>query len=82
MVILRGARDRIQREAEQAKRMVYAQAVLNSHAYHAPKKMPDYDRFFGAGLVVKGGPQTPEQMMSALRDWSALASASGLKEVH
>ncbi|MDR7125499.1 hypothetical protein [Pseudotabrizicola sp. 4114] len=81
-VILRGARDRIQREAEIAKRLVYAQAVLNSHAWHGPRRMPDFDRFFGTARAPGSARQTPEQMMNALRDWSAKVSAAGLPEVH
>ena len=82
VITLRGASDRIARDAEQAKRLIYAQAVLNSFAWHKPGKMPDFDRFFGAGRGPTGVAQSPEQMMRILQDWTAKTRAAGLQEIH
>lgn len=81
-IVLHGAVDRITREADVAKRLVYAQAVLNSFAWNQPGKMPDFDRFFGRAKAVAQHGQSPEQMMQILQDWTARTNAAGLKEVH
>lgn len=81
-MVQRGALDRIKRDADLQRQLVYAQAVLNSYAWHKPSKMPDYDGFFGGGRVPRARAQSPEQMMAIMQDWTARTQAAGLKEVH
>lgn len=74
-VILRGVADRIRAEVKRDQGRIYAQAVLNHHAFHA-RKVPGFDVFFGQKRA-----QSPEEMMAALRDHGARVAAAGLKGV-
>lgn len=65
-------------EVRRSQQIIYAQAVLNAHAWHKPGKMPNFDQFFQIGGRRD---MTGEEMMAALRDHSARAAAAGLKEV-
>ena len=81
-LILRAAADRLAVDLTQRQQIVYAQAVLNSFAWHKPDKMPDFDAFFSTGRQKAAKRQTPEQMMQVLQDWTARTTAAGLKEIH
>lgn len=64
--IQKGAVARIEREAQHDRHMVYAQAVLNRSAWRA-KRMPRFDEVFRAPRQK----QSAQEMMSAMRAWTA-----------
>lgn len=80
--MLRGMGERLAADLHQRQQIIYAQAVLNSFAWHKPGKMPDFDTFFSTGKGKSRKVQSPEQMMQVMQDWTARTNAAGLREIH
>ena len=72
-VILRAAAERHHNLKVIEDGRVYSLAVLMSFAVNDPKNMPKMDKVFPSGRPKK--PKTPEQMVAALREWSATMDA-------
>lgn len=60
-----GATQRIRREQG----LAYTAAHLMAYAFHAPRKMPDFDKVFPDGSK-RPVAQTPEAIFAAMRAWS------------
>lgn len=63
--MMEGATLRIRREQG----LAYSQAQLIAYAFHAPKKMPAFDKVFPDGSKPKAV-QSPEAIYAAMRAWS------------
>lgn len=70
--VLDGVVEAISARRREAQQLAYSQAVLNSYAWHAPKKMPKFDAAFG---VKKK--QTPAEAFAAMSRWVAVYAAPG-----
>lgn len=67
-----GAVARLDREREQAKGLVYAQAQLNRAAYHA-KRFPKFEEAFRAPVKRR---QSAEEILAVMQQWDAVLRQS------
>ena len=67
--ILKGAARRVARDLRLQQAVAYSQAQLLAVAIHAPKKMPSFAKAF-PDPERRAVPQTPAQMLAAMRLWA------------
>ena len=72
-MVLRGAEDRQWREMRAQQAMTYSLAQLVKIGFHDPRRMPDFQKAFPWREPPK--PQTPDDILRAMRQWAATTAA-------
>lgn len=70
-VCLRGAQERLYRELRQSQAIAFSQAMLVIRGWHDPKTLPPFTKAFPDPRAPARVEQSPQDMLAALRRWSA-----------
>ena len=76
-MILRGAEDRQWRDMRAQQALTYSLAQLVKIAVNDPRRMPDFKKAFPGREPVR--PQTPEEILASMKQWTAALAARGGK---